>query len=46
MAKRMRWVAGVGENKEAVNNGDGKEDKARQLFRPWKITRTIPIWGW
>ncbi len=41
----MRWAAGVGRGKEAGDNGDGKEDEARQLFRPWTITRRIPRWG-
>ncbi len=44
--RRMRWAAGDGEDKEAVDNGDGKEDKARQLSGPWKTTRRIPCWGW
>ncbi len=42
----MKWTAGVGEDKEAGDNGDGKEEEARQLFRPWTITRRIPHWGW
>ncbi len=46
MARRMRWAAGVGKGKEAGNNGDGKEDEARQLFRPWTIMRRIPRWDW
>ncbi len=41
----MRWAEGVGEDKEVGDNGDGKEDKARQLFRPWTITIRIPCWG-